>query len=120
MSKRRKKMTTEECIKVNMVSNFGPAFARKWGEPRCETCRAFAAALRDALVKHYLSLTIDERDTLGTRHLVAEPAAFEVILGAVWMIDAVRGLACETLPPCLSCGYQPVNQDSEPDDEAAP
>ena len=120
MSKRRKKMTTEEYIKVNMVSNFGPIFARKWGEPSCETCQSFAAKLRDALVDKYLSMTIEERDTLGTRHLVAEPVAFEVILGAVWMIDAVRGLACETVPACYSCGYKPVDKFAEPDDEAAP
>ena len=117
MSKRRKKMTTEEYIKVNMVSNFGPIFARKWGVPGCDTCQNFSAKLRDALVDKYLSMTIDERDPLGTRHLYAETTAFEVVLAAVWMIDAVRMLECETIPPCPSCGYQPADRYAQSNDE---
>ena len=120
MSKRRKKMTTEDYIKNTMVSNYGRIFARKWGAPGCESCQRYSDALRDALVDGYLSQTIEERDTLGTRHLVAEPVAFTAILGAVWMIDAVRGMECETIPACHSCGYKPANQFAQPDDEATP
>ena len=65
-------------------------------------------------------MTIEERDTLGTRHLVADPQTFAIIHSGVWLIDAVMGMECDTLQPCPSCGYKPANQFTEPDDEVAP
>lgn len=118
--KSRVKLTTDDYIKVNMVSNYGRIFARKWGTPGCETCQRFSDALRDAIVDKYLSMTIEERDTLGTRHLVADPQTFAIIHSGVWLIDEVRMLECETVPACHSCGYKPANQFAQPDDEATP
>lgn len=120
MSKRRKKMTGEDLIKLTMLNNFGAVFNRKWGAPKCSACQACVDQGRDALINLYMSKTPEERDPLGTGEVMGNPEAYASVAAAVWLIDMIREMEMELLPTCPSCGYKPANQFAAQDDEAAP
>jgi len=117
MSKRRKKMTSEEHIKLTMLMNFEPIFNRKWGTPGCADCRKAVGRGRDALVDAYMAMTPDERDPENTQSLMANPQAYAAVAAAVWLIDMIREKEMGLLPRCPSCGYQPADRYAQSDDE---
>ena len=120
MSKRRKTKTSEEHIKLTMLMNFQPIFNRKWGAPGCTDCREAVERGSHSLVDSYMEMTLNQRDPDNTQSIMTNPQAYASAAAVVWLMHMLREMEMTLLPRCPSCGYQPVNQDSEPDDEAAP
>ena len=110
MSKRKVKITTEGLVRRAMHMNFDMTHNRIWGKPGCGACQHAAHVVRDATIDKYLAATPDERDPLGTRHLLGDSHSGTMMHSLVWVYDFLRGLELDNLPGCPECGWRWQNR----------